>query len=327
MERLRAFPWVDRVQTDAGGRITVSVTDPDVASRELLGIVVAAGVRLVAFERARPSLEDVFLRLVGGGRLMRGLSVLTRKELLESWRTLRIPIVGGLFLIVGLSSPLLAKFLPEIIEAAAGDQLPAIPIPTPVMADAADSAVEEPRPVRGVRRHHPCDGRRVGRAGSRDGGVRPVEVRDSRGAFLAAKAIAIAMVLGAATLLAVILGWFYTAVLFEPPAFARLARVRGAGLAGAVRLGRHHVPRRHGHRVHGGRGGDRFRGAPRAVDPVRDPERRSQIGPGGLAGPALALATGAPVTAGDVLTPVLSTVALIVAALAIAAWSFRRREL
>ena len=69
---------------------------------------------------------------------MRGLPVLHRKELLESWRTLRMPIVGGLFLLVGLTSPLLAKFLPEIIEAAAGDQLPTIPIPTPVMADAAD---------------------------------------------------------------------------------------------------------------------------------------------------------------------------------------------
>ena len=68
---------------------------------------------------------------------MHGLAVLARKELLESWRTLRIPIVGGLFLLVGLTSPLLAKFLPEIIKAAAGDQLPTIPIPTPVMADAA----------------------------------------------------------------------------------------------------------------------------------------------------------------------------------------------
>ena len=69
---------------------------------------------------------------------MTGLSVLLRKELLESWRTMRLPIVGGLFLVVGLTSPLLARFLPEIIEAAAGDQLPAIPIPTPVVADAAD---------------------------------------------------------------------------------------------------------------------------------------------------------------------------------------------
>jgi len=61
-------------------------------------------------------------------------SVLVRKELLESWRTMRLPIVGGLFLVVGLTSPLLARFLPEIIKAAAGDQLPTIPVPTPVAA-------------------------------------------------------------------------------------------------------------------------------------------------------------------------------------------------
>jgi ABC-2 type transport system ATP-binding protein len=63
-DRLRELPWVDRVEADGSG-LVVSVTDADVASRELLGVVVAAGVRLATFERARPSLEDVFLRLVG----------------------------------------------------------------------------------------------------------------------------------------------------------------------------------------------------------------------------------------------------------------------
>jgi ABC-2 type transport system ATP-binding protein len=63
-ERLRGLPWVDRVEADGSG-LVVSVTDADIASRELLGVVVAASVRLAAFERARPSLEDVFLRLVG----------------------------------------------------------------------------------------------------------------------------------------------------------------------------------------------------------------------------------------------------------------------
>ena len=41
------------------------MTDADAASAGLLPLVVDAGVRLAAFERARPSLEDVFLRLVG----------------------------------------------------------------------------------------------------------------------------------------------------------------------------------------------------------------------------------------------------------------------
>ena len=43
----------------------MSVTDAGLASAELLPIVVRDGVRLAAYERVRPSLEDVFLRLVG----------------------------------------------------------------------------------------------------------------------------------------------------------------------------------------------------------------------------------------------------------------------
>jgi ABC-2 type transport system ATP-binding protein len=63
---LRSVPWVDRVDVD-GVAMTVGVTDELVASRELLRAVVAADVRLASFERVRPDLEDVFLRLVGRG--------------------------------------------------------------------------------------------------------------------------------------------------------------------------------------------------------------------------------------------------------------------
>ena len=62
--RLRGVPWVDGV-TEDGDRLTVSVTDESVASAALLPLVVEAGLRLAVFERVRPSLEDVFLRLVG----------------------------------------------------------------------------------------------------------------------------------------------------------------------------------------------------------------------------------------------------------------------
>jgi ABC-2 type transport system ATP-binding protein len=61
---LRAVPWVDGV-TEHDGRLIVSVTDEAAASADLLPLIVVAGLRLAAFERARPSLEDVFLRLVG----------------------------------------------------------------------------------------------------------------------------------------------------------------------------------------------------------------------------------------------------------------------
>jgi len=61
---LRETPWIDDVRVDPA-RIIVSITDEKAASAALLPLIVAAGVRLAAFERVRPSLEDVFLRLVG----------------------------------------------------------------------------------------------------------------------------------------------------------------------------------------------------------------------------------------------------------------------
>ena len=55
---------MDRVGEE-NGAIVVSVTDADVASAGLLPVVVESGVRLATFERVRPDLEGVFLRLVG----------------------------------------------------------------------------------------------------------------------------------------------------------------------------------------------------------------------------------------------------------------------
>ncbi len=62
--RLAGVPWVERVTATESG-LVVMVSDADRAAAELLPIVVEVGVRLAAFERVRPSLEDVFLRLVG----------------------------------------------------------------------------------------------------------------------------------------------------------------------------------------------------------------------------------------------------------------------
>jgi ABC-2 type transport system ATP-binding protein len=61
---LRAARWVSAASVTAG-TITVTVSDPAAAAGEILPLVVAAGVVLDAFERARPTLEEVFLELVG----------------------------------------------------------------------------------------------------------------------------------------------------------------------------------------------------------------------------------------------------------------------
>ncbi len=63
---LRATPWVRDVLREHG-LLRVVVTDPERATTEALPLVVAAGVRLARFERVRPTLEDVFLQLVGDG--------------------------------------------------------------------------------------------------------------------------------------------------------------------------------------------------------------------------------------------------------------------
>jgi ABC-2 type transport system ATP-binding protein len=60
---IRGQAWVREVRMTPD-TVRVFVNDPRVAGPALLPLVVASGVNLVRYERARPSLEDVFLRLV-----------------------------------------------------------------------------------------------------------------------------------------------------------------------------------------------------------------------------------------------------------------------
>jgi len=255
---------------------------------------------------------------------MAGLGVLIRKELLESWRTLRLPIIAGLFVFVGLSSPLLAKFLPEIVKAAGGDQFPAIAIPTPVMTDAIDQLWKNLAQFGAFAAIILAMGAVSGEL-DRGTAAFVLSKTATRGAFLGAKVVAIGAVLGLSTILAVVLGWLYTAILFESPAPAGwlgmaalawlglcswaaitfLASVVTGSTAAAAGIG--------------------FV-ALLVLSVVSAIPNVSRFGPGGLATPAIALAAGAPVEAGEVLIPVVSTIVLIAVALGLAAWSFRRRE-
>jgi ABC-2 type transport system ATP-binding protein len=63
---MRGQAWAGEVQT-LPDMIRVFVNDPGVAGPAILPLVVSSGVSLVRYERARPSLEDVFLRLVAQG--------------------------------------------------------------------------------------------------------------------------------------------------------------------------------------------------------------------------------------------------------------------
>ena len=61
---LRELPWVTGASVDHG-LLTVAVADPAVAARELLPVIGASGLAVLSVARARPTLEDVFLRLTG----------------------------------------------------------------------------------------------------------------------------------------------------------------------------------------------------------------------------------------------------------------------
>lgn len=256
---------------------------------------------------------------------MTGAGILLRKELLESWRTMRLPIVAGLFLLIGLSSPLLAKFLPEIVKAAAGDQLPSIPIPTPVRADAANQLWKNLAQFGAFAAIVLAMG---AVATERDRGTAAFILSKtvSRGAFLAAKVAAIGAVLALGVALAVLVGWFYTAILFEPlpiagwVAFAFLAWLGLAAWAAITFLGS---------TATGSTAAAAGIGfvALLVLSIAAAIPNLGRLLPGGLAGPALALATGAPIDPADVLTPVVATSVLIAVALGASIWSFRRQEI
>jgi hypothetical protein len=252
-------------------------------------------------------------------------SVLLRKELLESWRTMRLPIVAGLFLVVGLTSPLLAKFLPEIVKAAAGDQLPSIPIPTPVPTDAVDQVWKNLAQFGAFAAIVLAMG---SVATERDRGTAAFILSKtvSRDGFIAAKVVALGVVLGLCVALAVAVGWLYTAILFEPLSvggWIALAFLAWLGLAAWAAL------TFLGSTVTGSAAaaaGLGF-GALLVLSIASAIPNVGRFLPGGLAGPAVALAAGAPVEVVDVVVPVVSTAILITVALAVSAWSFRRQEL
>jgi len=145
---------------------------------------------------------------------MTGAATLLRKELLEQWRTLRLPIVAIVFVLIGLSSPVLARFTPELLQAVGGNLIPIV-LPTPTAADAVAQLAKNLTQLGALVAILLAAG---SVAAEKERGtaalllVRPV----SRAGFLVAKLAAIGVTLAVSTALAVAGAWFYTLVLFEP---------------------------------------------------------------------------------------------------------------
>ena len=145
---------------------------------------------------------------------MTGFAALLRKELLEQWRTTRLPVVATVFLLVGLSSPLLARFTPEILKAVGGDQFQIV-LPTPTAADAYDQLAKNLGQFGALVAVLLAMGS-VATEKERGTAALILTKPASRGAFLLAKLVAIGTTLGISTAIAAAGAWFYTLILFEP---------------------------------------------------------------------------------------------------------------
>jgi ABC-2 type transport system permease protein len=149
---------------------------------------------------------------------MAGFRTLLGKELLEQWRTLRLPVVATIFLLVGLSSPLLARFTPDILKAVAGDQFQIV-LPPPTAADAVDQLAKNLGQFGGLIAVLLAMGA-VATEKERGTAALILTKPASRAAFLAAKLVAIGLTLAVSVAIATAGAWFYTLVLFAalPPA-------------------------------------------------------------------------------------------------------------
>lgn len=255
---------------------------------------------------------------------MNAFVALLRKELVESWRTRRLPVVLVLFAMVGLMSPLTARYLPEILELALGDEL-TVPIPAPTVADAVLQLQKNLAQFGGLTAIVLAMGLV---AAEKDRGtaafvlVKPA----SRGAFLGAKLASLGIVMALAIALATVLGWAYTAILFEPlPALGWAALAVLAWLAlmawGSITFLASTIT------------GSAMAAAGVGIAALLGLSIVAaipQIGrwlPSGLDPPALALATGTPVVTEDLATAIVGTVALIAVSGIGALLAFRRQEL
>ena len=253
---------------------------------------------------------------------MSGFAALLRKELLEQWRTMRLPLVATVFLLVGLSSPLLARFTPEILRAVGGDQFQIV-LPTPTAAAAYDQLAKNLGQFGALVAVLLAMGS-VATEKERGTAALILTKPASRGAFLLAKIVAIGTTLGISTAIAAAGAWFYTLILFEPlplggvvaalvlqwlalVAYASITflgstltrsalAAAGLGVAAFIVLG--------------------ILGIVPAI---------GRYLPTGLGAPARALALGQPGV--DALGPTVASVALIAGLLLIAWLAFRRQEL
>jgi ABC-2 type transport system permease protein len=251
-----------------------------------------------------------------------GLRLLLRKEIREQARTMRLLAVVAVFAFLGLLSPVFARYVREIVEAVGGGQFGGL-IPEPTAGDAVAQFTKNIGQF-GVLIAILVAMGSVAAEKERGTAAFLLSKPIGRGAFVTAKIVAIGTLLAAALGMGGVLCWIYTTILFEP--------LPALGFAGAVALMWLSLA------------------AFAAVTFLASVVTRSALAAGGIGfgvfvatGILSALPTIGPCMptslwgAADAMAlggvpdglagPVLASLALILAALGLAWWSFRRQEL
>jgi len=251
-----------------------------------------------------------------------GLPILLRKELLEQWRTRRLPIVAVVFIAFGIASPILARYLPEIVKSLGSGGLQ-IQVPEPTARDSVDQFLKNLGQA-GVLTAILLAMGSVANEKERGTAALVLSKPAGRAAFLVAKLAAIGVTLLVSLGLASAAAYAYTAILFAPQSvggwvgmtlllllsllgylaltFLGSTLTRSALAAAAI-----------------GVSGLVGLALVSALPTV------TRYTPSGLSQPAMALALGA--DPGQLLWPILANLGLL-AVLVLAAWlAFRRQEL
>jgi ABC-2 type transport system permease protein len=150
-----------------------------------------------------------------------------RKEMTENWRTNRFLIITAVLVLFGLTSPLMAKFLPDMLKV-----IPGVPvglldaIPKPTVMDAITQYVKNMSQF-GVLLALLMTMGIVVQEKERGTAAffltRPV----SRTTFLLAKFASIAITFLASVAIAALGCWYYTTILFEPLAWGPFLAMNG----------------------------------------------------------------------------------------------------
>ena len=149
-----------------------------------------------------------------------------RKEIFEQWRTYRLLICAVVLGFFGMTSPLLAKFTPEILKAVPGADAYAGLVPTPTVVDAYAQYIKNMAQF-GLLLALLITMGAVAVEKERGTAAMMLVKPLSRGAFLLSKFCAISLTLFISLGLAMFLAYYYTLYLFGPTDLGAWAAMDG----------------------------------------------------------------------------------------------------